>query len=138
MAEWHLGDATLASVWTLSCYGSKSMTSLVLEHDKIYAVLQTEILSTETSNFLVQILGCYTVRWLCGCNVQVFITHFFCISLNFFCPTSAHNDLPMRLQPMNDHSHFCHRVSDCLLQFKELLQFEELYFLEGSLPWNYV
>ena len=57
LAEWRLDDIILTSVLIRICHGNRFMTSLVLGHGKQCSInfslpLQTEILSTETSDFL--------------------------------------------------------------------------------------
>ena len=62
--EWHPDDVTLKSVRRLNCNGNIFMTSLVQEQGrqcipcsaKFSMTLQTEVLSTETSDFLTQII----------------------------------------------------------------------------------
>ena len=56
-----LVDVTLTSVLIVSCYGNRSMTSLVTAYTvctatPIFNSFKTEILLTETSDFLIQIL----------------------------------------------------------------------------------
>ena len=63
LAECFLGDLTLTSICH-SCYGNISMTSLLQQHSrqcmpcsaKFSMILQTEILSLETLDFLKQII----------------------------------------------------------------------------------
>ena len=58
LAECFLGDVTLTSEWRHHCYGNISMTSIGIEawqtmHSLLRQIFnETEILSTETSDFL--------------------------------------------------------------------------------------
>ena len=66
MTEWHPNDVTLKSTRPHSCYDNKSMTSLVQVKEcgrqcmpcsiNFPVTLQTEIISTVTSDFLKQMI----------------------------------------------------------------------------------
>ena len=56
LLDWHLNDVTLKSIWRHSCIdigACQTVYAMLLEFSDS---LQTEILSTETSDFLKQII----------------------------------------------------------------------------------